>query len=129
MAHRKSDHTSRIVCKHWLRANCRRDAKECWYRHSNLIPSFSSEAVQSVPSEQDFPDALPPHQPPAQRPQAPQQPHPQGRAWSQMPTRGQSQIQEMLTQMAMRMNTLELGISESRSQMHTLQQMFSQSHI
>ena len=63
MAHRKAEHTSRIVCKHWLTSNCRREEKDCWYRHSHLPITPS---VQSVPTQKDFPNALPPHQPPAQ---------------------------------------------------------------
>ena len=76
--------------------------------------------MKPVPTKQDFPLAPPPHRPPAQE-QASVQPLVQ--------TQDASPVQKMLVQMAMRMNTLELGISESRSQMHMLQEMLAKSQL
>ena len=78
--------------------------------------------MQKLSANEDFPQALPPPQPPKQT-----------QAWtrvqSQSSSQGQNAIQQIIAQMALRMNTLELGISESRKQMHTLQEMLTKTHI
>ena len=78
--------------------------------------------MQRVPAHEDFLQALPPPQTPI-RNQAWTQPQ------SQSSSQGQIAIQQMIAQMALRMNTLELGISESCKQMHTLQEMLTKTHI
>ena len=117
MNHYTSDHTSHIVCRDWVKAKCTR--VKCWYRHSHLKTSSS---VQSVPSPQDFSQLLPPPQPPAWRAGA-TPPVLQGL------TKTQLDIQTMISNMAMRMNTMELEISESRKNMHKLQQMLANTQI
>ena len=122
MNHYTTEHTSLIVCRDWVKNNCRRE--RCWYRHSHLKPNQVSSTVQFVQKPQDFPPVQPPPQPPAQ-------------AWAQVaaqnlpqqPTQNQSLVQKMITQMALRMNTMELEVTESRKQMHILQQMLSNTTI
>ena len=113
MEHYTTKHTSNIVCREWLKNNCRRT--KCWYRHSHIQDSKASSPAQSVPNSEDFISALPPPQPPSLL-----QPN---------PTHNQTEIQKIIFQMALRMNTLELGISESRNQMHTLQEILSKTKI
>ena len=108
MDHYTNKHTRHIICRDWVKDQCRRI--KCWYRHSQLKPVQSGSIVNVLPTAQDFTAALPPPQPPAS-------------------SQSQTEIHKIITQMAMRMNTLELGISESRSQMHTLQQMLSKNQI
>ena len=108
MDHYITKHTSNIICRDWVKNNCKRI--KCWYRHSYVEPGKLVSGVQTVPTAQDFTALLPPPQPPAQ-----------GKI--------QMDLHQLGTQMAMRMNNLELGISESRNQMHTLQQMLSKSQI
>ena len=116
MEHYTSEHTSRIVCRDWVKNNCKR--VKCWYRHSHLQPTEQSSSVRFVPTSQDFPPIQPPPQPPAP-----------ARVTAQssvlLQPNNQAQINQMLAQMTLRMNTLELGITESRNQMHILQQMLS----
>ena len=123
MAHYTTEHTSLIVCRDWVKDKCRRD--KCWYRHSHLKVNQVSSPVQSVLSPQDFQPIQPP-------------PHPPSQSWASVvspnsmqpqPTQNQSAIQKMITQMALRMNTMELEVSESRKQMHILQQMLANSSI
>ena len=118
MDHYTESHTSHIVCRDWLKSECKRS--KCWYRHSNLKNTNSN--VKSVPTQQDFPPAPVAHRPPAQDLQKVQLPvQPQVESYTTM--------QQMLSQMAMRMNTLELGITESRNQMHTLQQILAKTIV
>ena len=77
---------------------------------------------QQVPTSQDFMAVLPPPQPPSER-------QPAAHIQSQDQAQSHTEIQKIIGQMAMRMNTLELGISESRNQMHVLQQMLAKSQI
>ena len=83
-----------------------------------LQPTEQSSSVRFVPTSQDFPPIQPPPQPPAP-----------ARVTAQssvlLQPNNQAQIHQMLAQMTLRMNTLELGITESRNQMHILQQMLS----
>ena len=120
MEHYIADHASHIVCKNWIKNNCER--QKCWYRHSHLPSRQTSSAVKSVLNPQDFPPFMPPPQPPAQV-------QPALQSLPQNPTRKQVDMQHMITQMAMSLNTMELQFRESRKQMHTLQQMLAQSHI
>ena len=120
MDHYTEKHTSHVVCRNWLKDNCKRS--KCWYRHSNHSTKQTNPPVIYVPTKQDFPHAPPPHRPPAQNQSNIQLPH-------QTQVQSSSTVQQMLAQMAMRMNTLELGISESRSQMHMLQEILSKSQM
>ena len=92
MEHYTTKHTSHIICRDWVKNNCKRI--KCWYRHSHLEPGKLGSIVQNVPTAQDFTALLPPPQPPAQN-------------------QSQSELHKLITQMAMRMNILELGISKS----------------
>ena len=120
MDHYTTKHTSHIVCRDWLKNNCKRF--KCWYRHDQMEARKERLVEQRVPTSQDFMAVLPPPQPPLQR-------QPAAHLQSQDPARSQTEIQKIIGQMAMRMNTLELGISESRNQMHVLQQMLATSQI
>ena len=112
MTHYTTKHTGHIVCREWLKNNCKR--VKCWYLHSNTKPIEKTPIVQIVPTQQDFPQFLPPPQPPAQGPPL-----------AQTHSNQQSEIQKMIIQMAARMSTLELEVCESRRQMQTLQQMLA----
>ena len=116
MDHYTEKHTSHIVCRDWLRNDCNR--VKCWYRHSNLNTEQTMSSVNYVPKQQDFPFLPPSHRPPAQNPVTAQLP-------AQAKIQNSPTIQQMLAQMAMRMNTLGLGITESHNQMHTLQEMLA----
>ena len=118
MDHYTSEHTSHIVCRDWVKAKCNRI--KCWYRHSHL-QNLGNAPAQPVPKPQDFPQLLPPPQPPAWRPVAAPVP--------QALTKTQLDIQAMISTMALRMNTMELEISESRKNMHKLQQMLASTQI
>ena len=120
MDHYTEMHTSHIVCRNWLKDNWNRS--KCWYRHSNLNTNQTNPPVNSVPTKQDFPPAPPPQQPPALNQSSVQLP-------VQAQVQGSTTVQQMLAQMAMRMNTLELGISKSRNQMHMLQEILSKSQL
>ena len=74
----------------------------------------------TVLTQQDFPQLPPSHRPPAPK-----------HSTEQMPAQVQTSltIQQMLAQMAMQMNTLELGITENQNQRHMLQEMFAKNHI
>ena len=115
MDHYTSDHTSHIVCRDWVKDQCKR--VKCWYRHSNLQTQDRS-LVPPVPKPQDFSHPLPPPHPPAWR-TLPAHPV------SQNVTKNQMDIQNMIAQMALKMNTMELEISESSKNMHKLQQMLA----
>ena len=78
--------------------------------------------VQPVPTAQDFLQVLPPPQPPVLGPTAAQ-------STKQGVTQNQIDIQTMISHMALRMNTLELEISESRKNMHKLQLMLAKTQI
>ena len=121
MDHYTEKHTSHIVCRDWLKDNCKRD--KCWYRHSNNNTNQTSGAVKTVLTQQDFPQI-----PPSHRPAAPKCPTVQLQAQTQVMQTSLT-IQQMLAQMAMRMNTLELGITESRNQMHMRQEMLAKNNI
>ena len=116
MEHYTSEHTSCIVCRDWIKNSCKR--VKCWYRHSHLQFTQQSSSVQFLPTPQDFLPTLSPPRPPAATRGA-------VKTAVQIQPNNQAQIHQMLAQMAMRMNTLELGITESRNQMHTLQQMLA----
>ena len=120
MDHYTVNHTSHIVCRDWLKNSCTRN--KCWYRHSTIQSGQEKANTQPIPSSLDFPQTLPPPQPPAPVQTAP---------WSPPlnQTKHQTDIQTMIAQMAMKMNTMELQISESRMQMHTLQKMLANSNI
>ena len=120
MDHYTENHTSHIVCRNKLKDNCNRS--KCWYRHSNFNTNQTIPPVNSVPTKQDFPPAPPPQRPPALNQSSAQLP-------VQTQVQGSTTVQQMLAQMAMRMNTLELGISESRNQMHMLQEILSKSQL
>ena len=64
MEHYTTKHTINIVCRDWLKNNCRR--VKCWYRHSHIQQSTASSHAQIVPNSKDFISALPPPQPPSQ---------------------------------------------------------------
>ena len=117
MEHYTMIHTSNIICRDWLKNKCSRT--KCWYRHSHSQPA---SPVQSVPTAQDFPTNLPPSQPPLQAQAGASMPY-------QNPAQNQLEVQRMITQMAMQMNTMELNFSESRKQMHILQEMLARSSI
>ena len=117
MNHYTSDHTIHIVCRDWVKDKCQR--VKCWYRHSHQQITPTKLPVQPVPTAQDFLQVLPPPQPPAQgRTTAPQ-----------INIQNQMNIQSMISQMALRMNSMELEISESRKNMHKLQQMLASTQI
>ena len=120
MEHYTEKHTSHIVCRDWLRNDCNKF--KCWYRHSNINAGQTTSPVNSVPKQQDFPFLPPSHRPPAQISVTVQLP-------AQTQAQNSATIQQMLAQMAMRMNTLELGITESRNQMHTLQEILAKTII
>ena len=51
MHHRKREHPSNIICKHFLANNCRRSANQgalCWYRHDHL-PATAPAVVNTAP--------------------------------------------------------------------------------
>ena len=122
MDHYTTEHTSLIVCRDWVKNKCTRE--KCWYRHSHLKSKQVSSTVQFVQNPQDFQPVQPPPQPPSQ-------------TWASVvtqnsphqATQNQTVVQKMITQMAMRMNTMELEVTESRKQMHILQQMLANSSI
>ena len=120
MEHYIADHASHNVCKNWIKNTCER--QKCWYRHSHLPSKQASSHVKSVPNPRDFPPFMPPPQPPAQV-QADLQAAPQN------PSKKQVDMQQMITQMAMSLNTMEIQFRESRKQMHILQQILAESHI
>ena len=120
MEHYISEHAGQIVCKNWIKNNCER--QKCWYRHSHLPSQVPNLPVKSVLNPQDFPPLAPPPQPPA-----PVQDEFQSSP--QDPSKYQVDMQHMITQMAMSLNTMELQFRESRKQMQTLQQMLAQSKI
>ena len=120
MEHFISKHARNIVCRNWLKNNC--DRPKCWYRHSQLSPQQQISPIQSVPNPQDFPQFLHPPLPPAQV-------QTKVRSAPQTPTKNQVDMQHMITQMAMSLNTMELQFRESRRQMHILQEMLAQANI
>ena len=120
MDHYTEKHTSHIVCRDWLKNDCKR--LKYWYRHANINTIQTVSSVKSVSTQQDFPFLPPSHRPPAQKLSPLQLP-------AQTKIQNSATIQQMLAQMAMRMNTLELGITESRNQIHILQEMLANSQI
>ena len=122
LAHYTTEHTSHIVCRDWVKNKCTRE--KCWYRHSHQKSDQASPPVQFVLKPQDFQPVQLPPQPPSQ-------------SWAsvaslntpQQPTQNQTMVQKMISQLSLRMNTMELEVSESRKQMHILQQMLANSTI
>ena len=121
MIHKKDKHRESVpICRNSKNGLC--EFSKCWFRHSHLPSTQPISPVLPILNPQDFPQLPPPPQPPAQL-QAKFQSSPH------TPTKYQVDMQHMITQMAMSLNTMKLQFKESRKQMHTLQQMLAQSQI
>ena len=42
MRHKKSEHPSNIICREFIKSNCRRTSQQCWYRHDIFITNQPS---------------------------------------------------------------------------------------
>ena len=78
--------------------------------------------MKTLITQHDFPQIPPSHRPPAPKP-------PTVQVQAQTQVQALLTIQQMLAQMAMRMNTLELGITRSWNQLHMLQEMLAKNNI
>ena len=100
MNHRKIEHTSNIMCRDWLKSNCRRTAQDCWYNHSMFKPQqpTNQQPQPNQPMEQDFP-------------QLPFKTHPPD----------QTTLMQMINKMALQLTTIEVQINNTKQQMHRMQ--------